>query len=300
MFNKFDAFIDDLDTIRLCLVCNWCSSKELVAVYSKMSQDNRGRWNNIQIVPLDDNSADYYVVLNAAELNIRIDPGKVFVFQMEPNMAQQPEVWGFWAKPERVRLFDHKTVYNNVEWHLSLTYSQLMHNEIKKDSSLNTNLSTVLSAKCGDPGHKLRLEFARFLDQKVPQLLHVFGTNLGYNNYKGSLPYHCKDNGLLPYKYTFNAENNSIHNYFTEKLVDGILAECLVFYWGCPNVADYIDERAFVYINLEDKGGAAKTIERAINEDWWSQRILYIRAAKRKILNELQFFPRMERIIKSI
>jgi hypothetical protein len=36
-------------------------------------------------------------------------------------------------------------------------------------------------------------------------------------------------------------------------------------------------------------------VKKAIEEDWWSQRLPYIREAKRRILTELQFFPRLER-----
>ena len=92
-------------------------------------------------------------------------------------------------------------------------------------------------------------------------------------------------------------ENFSIKNYYTEKLIDGILSETLVFYSGCPNVKDYIDERAFVYLELIDFEKDYETVKKAIREDLWSQRIGYIRDAKQKILNELQFFPRLEKII---
>ena len=116
----------------------------------------------------------------------------------------------------------------------------------------------------------------------------------------GPLPPHDKNGGLLQYKYTFNAENHSIRNYYTEKLIDGILAECLVFYWGCPNVKDYIDERAYVQLELVDFEKDYQTVQKAINEDWHSQRLPYIREAKKKILDELQFFPRLEKILNNL
>jgi hypothetical protein len=83
----------------------------------------------------------------------------------------------------------------------------------------------------------------------------------------------------------------------TEKLIDGILGECLVFYSGCFNAREYIDERAFVYLELSNFEEDYNTVKQAIAEDWHSQRLPYIREAKKKILNYLQFFPRLERII---
>jgi hypothetical protein len=44
-------------------------------------------------------------------------------------------------------------------------------------------------------------------------------------------------------------------------------------------------------------GAAMRMIETAVREDWWSQRISFIRAAKHKILNELAFFPTLQSLI---
>ena len=69
---------------------------------------------------------------------------------------------------------------------------------------------------------------------------------------------------MFPYKYVFNCENNWERNWITEKLVDGILAECLVFYSGAPNVGDYIDRRAFVQLDLIDFEADMKKIQTAM------------------------------------
>jgi hypothetical protein len=167
---------------------------------------------------------------------------------------------------------------------------------IQKNPDLNHVLTTILSDKYKDPGHIKRVDFIKFIENKMD--VHVFGSNkFLWKNYKGSLPYHNKDESLFPYKYSFNVENHSIKNYYTEKLIDGILAETLVFYSGCFNVRDYIDERAFVYLELSNFEHDYQIIKKAIEEDWYSQRLPYIKEAKQKILNELQFFPRLHSII---
>jgi hypothetical protein len=82
-----------------------------------------------------------------------------------------------------------------------------------------------------------------------------------------------------------------------EELIDGILSECLVFYSGHPSVKEYIDDRAFVYLELEDFEKDYHIIKKAMNDNWWSIKLPYIKKEKEKILNELQFFPRLCKII---
>jgi len=292
---------DDPTKIRVQLLCNWCPSEELARMWNKMSKGNY-IWNNIQIVW--DGRIDYYVVINSSPSGIPIDKKKTILFRMEPNMAKNPEIWKEWANPNQedfLKVFKHESGdYNNNEWHLSKTYTELLNTSVPKNPELTKVLSTVLSAQYNDIGHVKRVDFVKFLDKKGVTV-HVFGDNKWqYKNYKGSLPTHCKDDGIFPYKYTFNAENNPINNYFTEKLIDGILGECLTFYWGCPNVKKYIDERAYVQLELSNFEQDYETIKRAIQEDWHSQRLPYIKEAKKKILTELQFFPRLEQILNVI
>jgi hypothetical protein len=100
------------------------------------------------------------------------------------------------------------------------------------------------------------------------------------------------------YKYAISSENNSEHNYATEKIWEPIICECLPFYWGCPNLEEIIDPRSFVRLPLEDPAKAAEIVRQAIEEDWWSQRIDAIRNAKKKIMEELGLFSVIHNIIR--
>jgi hypothetical protein len=279
------------------LLCNWTSSESLRELWNKMSQGDY-TWNNIRLVT--DANPDYFVVVNAPPIGVTCDPSKTIVFQMEPLMEQNKDHWKEWSAPDPKKFFKvccHKTGYNNNEWHLSKTYSELKTGSVVKNRDFDGVVSTVLSAKYSDPGHIKRIDFVKYLEcEKFP--VHVFGDNKwGYVDYKGSLPYHQKDNAMFPYKYVFNCENNRVKNYYTEKLIDGILAECLVFYSGCYNIRDFIDERAFVYLELDNFDDDYNKVKEAIANNLWEERIPYIRAAKKKIMNYLGFFPRLERII---
>ena len=286
---------------RVKLLCNWLSSKDVTKLWNKMSKGNY-TWNNIEIV-LDEEPVDYYVVINCPLVGtILKDSSKVILFHMEPNIPQHPEFWGDWAtkKKDDLKFVGRHDLgeYNNIEWHLSKTYEELMTEKITKNICLNNVVSTVFSDKYKDPGHIKRIDFAKFVEQKGGIDIHSYGGNkFNWKHYRGSLPYHEKDNALIPYKYTFNVENFEIRNYFTEKLVDGILSETLVFYHGCPNIAEFINPKAFVWLDLIDFEKDYLKVKEAIENNLWEERLPYIKEAKNKILNELQFFPRLERII---
>jgi GR25 family glycosyltransferase involved in LPS biosynthesis len=155
----------------------------------------------------------------------------------------------------------------------------------------------ILSGNNWDTGHKLRVEFVK-LNQ---DLIKVYGM-VNFNNldcYQGKVPNEVRSNIYSKVKYCIGCENNAETNYATEKIWEPILNEVLTFYWGCPNLDDYIDSRAFVRLPLEDFETARKIIDQAIAEDWWSQRIDVIREEKKNILNIYGFFPNLQRAITS-
>jgi hypothetical protein len=287
--------------IRILLACNWSDSKSICDLWNRMSKNNDYSWDKIQIVW--EEPCDYYCIINKPfDDSLKYIPEKTIIFRMEPKMETKTFLWGdFWSKPnEKDFKFVgyHEKHFNNNEWHLSKNYSQLLSEPIIKNNDLSFTLSTILSSKYVDPGHIKRNDFMKFFENKGCLDVHVFGQNrFLWKNYKGSLPPHKKDDSLFPYKYSFNVENFSIKNYYTEKLIDGILSETLVFYSGCYNIKEFIDERAFVYLELSNFENDYEIIKSAIMNDLWSERIEYIREAKKKILNELQFFPRLEKIV---
>lgn len=283
------------NTKTVKLLCNWCSSQELAQLWGKMSQgDNSWSTSDFTLKLTCEDKADYYVIINQPPQGEYYDEKKTIFFQMEHlldiNMISKPFLY--------MGTYPNKA-WNNGEWHLSKTYQELIR-ESERVSKTKI-LSAILSGKYSDPGHIKRVDFVKFIEKKwskSPLHIDVFGENkFNYTHFQGSLPYHQKDDGLFPYKYHVTAENHSIPYYYTEKLIDGILSETLVFYWGCPNIRELIDPRAYVQLHLSNFEEDFKIVEQAIREDWWTQRLPYIRAEKVKILNELQFFPRISGII---
>ena len=300
--------------IRIKMMCNWCDSRQLCKEWCNMCEDPVAmRWKNLELVWDDaENNADYFVIINSPPPGARYDPSRTIVFQMEPwvhdaSKGWGVKTWGAWAEPSPTKFMavrGRKTpgCHNNPAWQLELTLQQLKTMVMDKDEHDNkgTPMSCVCSSKYFDEGHIARIDFLKFLETKNVKM-DIFSQDnpFGFKNYAGALHYVDKSVGIAPYKYYFMVENNYETDYITEKLWEPILCECLTFYYGCPNVSDYIDPRAYVQLDMADFEGSYRTIKTAIEEDWWSHRIDIIRQEKQKILNELAFFPTVERIIMS-
>ncbi len=295
---------------RVKLLCNWQDSKKLCDEWINLTKGNY-KWNNIEFTWENDN-IDYWVIINYPQENSQFVNKKTIVFHMEP-MCSNPEqswgakTWGKWADPnptDYLSVLTHKYHYNNCTWQLKMTYNELKSNPIIKNPELGNKISSICSSKYFDPGHKKRVNFIKYIEEKSDSDVQIdiwgFDNNLGFKNYKGACPIDNKDIGIIPYKYYLIAENNIEHNYISEKFWEPILSECLVFYYGCPNVSDYIDSRAFVSIDLtQDFESVFEIIKNAIKNNLWEERLPYIKEAKQKILDYYSFCPTVERIIES-
>jgi GR25 family glycosyltransferase involved in LPS biosynthesis/tetratricopeptide (TPR) repeat protein len=285
---------------RVKMLCNWCSSEQLCKEWSNMYDPKVG----FEMVSSNTN-IDYYVIINST--NEYYEPLKTIVFQMEP-WVYKPEsnwgvkTWGKWSKLDPASFLEvrgrHSNCHNNVFWQLELSYSQLENLTYQEKYN---QISSICSSKYFDEGHKARIDLLQFLETKDINWLHIYNkdNSLQFINYKGqAIPYINKSIGILPYKYYFMIENNYEENFITEKLWEPILCESLCFYYGCPNVTEYIDSQAFVLLPIHDFEKCFEIMETAIREDWWLQRLPMIQKEKQKILQKLSFCPVVNEIIE--
>ena len=299
------------EPIRVQLLSNWCDSRRLCELFNRMTSAGNYEWvfrdlagdvQRLRITPEDD--ADFYAVCNRppAGHSGRLDRARTIVFQMEPLMwteAMRPQ-WGEWAAPSPLSFLqvrDHRRYRNSSDWWVGRTTSELREDPPPgKDRAM----AACVSEKYFDPGHRKRVDFLRFLDGQDLDLDIYGDAGHGFRRHRGRTPVFDKSSCLLPYRYYFDAENNAVPNFFTEKIVDCLLAETLCFYWGCPNLDSYFDPRAFIRLELDDFEADLARIRAAIAADEWSRRLPFIRAEKQRILEDYGFFPTLARAIDPV
>jgi hypothetical protein len=225
---------------------------------------------------------------------------------MEPYVYDETKNWGvkswkFWNSLDEnifLQVRSHKNFYNNAFWQLNASWNDLQKNIVKNN---NNKISSICSSKYFDFGHIKRIDFLKFLENKNdPDVVVDIYNHDNIHNFKNCKSLHPKNNkdfGIMPYKYYFMFENNQEYNYLTEKIWEPILTESLCFYWGCPNITDYIHKDAFVLLDVNDFEKSFNIIKNAINNNLWEKRLSVIQQEKQKILNYYSFCPTVQRII---
>jgi hypothetical protein len=280
------------DLIAVKLLSNFATSEELCTTWAKLCKVGN-TWNSIQITDRDD--ADYFCVINHPRAGDFYRPDRTIVLKMEERESSRPYFPPEWVDVDHRDFFYVFDERNSLEWHLSKTCSELLATPIAKSKTL----SSVTSSEYRLEGHVKRIEFLRFLEENgVGFDLYGRDNKFSFTSYVRALPLHQKDDGILPYKYTIAAESVSADGYFTEKIVDAILGECVCFYWGCPDLESYIAPDAFIRLDLDDFDHSLTIVEEAMGNGEWEKRIGVIKEVKRKILTEMQMMPVIESIIQ--
>ena len=272
---------------------NWSDSIRIAELWSRQFCGAQP-WFGASL-ELGNASTERHLIVNMPTVSQKLMDRDSYLVHMEPNEGIRN--FGPWSEPnpkELAHFRSRRVAMNPFEWHLGCTFDELITTSPIK----SRDLSTVVSAKRWSPGHHLRLDFIHHLqDQGIP--IDVWGRHLEseFSVQLGPLPDLDKRDGLFPYRYTIAVENNSEPNYATEKIVDGILSECLTFYWGCPNLGEVIDEEAFIRLPLEDFDASLEIVRSAITNNEYERRLPAIQQAKRDILNKHHIAPMLGRFV---
>ena len=247
--------------------CGWGqTSTELTQRYNRMSPGSDPCWKNLIV---DDNKpVDLTVALQIPHLH----NDKCLHFRREPDII---ESW----PPDKCgkNYFDYSSTskYHVTTWWLNKTYDELID---LKYSAKKCNVSVISSLK-----HKHRCDFIKTLsikDINIDMYGPINGTFI-------SSPSNARDDIFLKYNKSICIENSSCSNYFTEKIVDSILAWCLPIYWGCPNINEFLPAGSYRVIDLLD----IKTAIDIINEPVTDSEIKSMREARDLILNKYNIWP---------
>lgn len=295
---------------KVKIICHWSTPKEARELYKRYCNDEDNyRWNGIELV--DTQEADYYVICNFPshitqdEFNTAFkDMNKVIYFRLEPSYFFNKSLGFFENVPQKA--FGYVNGYQKGDhsptgWLISNTYNQLLLSDFSNEKT--KTFSAIISSLYTWPGHRMRVDFLKYLDIVHPEFNYdLFGKSNDHllKNYKGSLPELRSDLGLVPYKYTFNSENSDEPGYFTEKIINSIVCECLCFYWGCSDLDNWIDPESYIRLDFNDFEKSYNIIISAIHNNEWERRIEKIKKMKYKILNELHFLAQIEDIINKL
>jgi len=293
--------------INVNVYCSWTSSKEIIGAFKRFSQSSKGNIHSWSFksrklnITCDLPNPDFNYVMNASNQALSTN---TILFCMEPTNQPHFENYYNISKQNNITFYGtHKYHQNMVDWHLTKNIIELSTETFKKEH--NKVLSVIVSDYYRDPGHKLRIDFIRELDNrakegKLPFELHIYGRckSLNFHCFKKELK-DGKDEGLIPYKYHFNAENMSVDNYVTEKFNDSILAECLIFYWGCPNLETLYDKNSFVRLSLlkENYEKEINKINELMNANEYDKRLSSIIQTKQDIIYNRSMFVRINNVI---
>ena len=165
-------------------------------------------------------------------------------------------------------------------WFVELTAAEALEQPLKEKPRL---ISAVVSAKTDTTGHRRRLAFMKDLKDHFGDRLDWFGRgirNLGAR----------KLNSLAEYRYHVVFENGAWPHYWTEKLADAFVANCLPFYWGDPGVSDSFSPDSYVPIDVDNITGTITVLEQAIADDWWSQRQVALAESRRRVVQDFHPF----------
>jgi hypothetical protein len=294
--------------IKILHACSFTTSIQFYNNYIKRLYEE---YETKLIPTLDINEADYIVVCNGLDQKSglstnKIPIRKVILYQYEPpSTCDTFDDWGNieWLEKAGVKVFDIRNNRSIVHPYFDVkaqAWRDCVLNDYKRD-----RLCFITSLWNKTQGHRLRNELVDYL-HKDDFKYHLFGgmeytmidkTIDMFKQYVG--PVDNKYNVLSRYKYSIAIENTNENNWFSEKIWDNIISECLTFYWGCPNLEKFLPD-CFIRLPLPDYRQCTFIMEKAIDNKEWEKRLPAIKRAKKKVLNELSLIPTMEKLINEI
>lgn len=236
---------------------------------------------------------DYLVALNhiPCEMTVEVPRSNIWCVVQEPP---DPSFrWIDKGLPHYHRILTQDTrlggpkvtqTHGSLPWHVGRTYDEL---HSTPPPAKTRGLSWITSNLAANAGHRRRLAFlARLQQAKVP--FDLFG--------RGFQPLVDKWDGLAPYRYAIAVENHSAPHYWTEKIMDCFLAGTLPIYFGARNIADHFPSDSFVWLEIDDPD-APRRVAEIVRSDLTERQREALAEARRRVLEEHQFFPRIAGLI---
>lgn len=154
------------------------------------------------------------------------------------------------------------------------------------------DLSVFCSTQTRTPEHRMRLRFVEKLKEHFGDRLHWFGNGVN--------PVDEKWEGIAPYRATIVLENRSTPRVITEKLADAYLGFAYPFYWGAPDVDEFVPPGSLTPIDILDLPGTMAVIEEQLAAGVPEQAVDPINAARTWVLDSWNPYARMAAIAAEV
>jgi len=222
-------------------------------------------------------------------------PGRLVLVTWEPPSRIIPFAPSFVSQFDRVLSchtgLPHAVVEHEQQghpWFVGRSYDQLSGSEPPAKSKL---LSIITSDKQVTEGHRRRYELAHLLKEHFGDDADLFG--------RGIRDFDDKWDVLAPYRYTFAMENDVAADWLTEKLSDCYLAATFPFYFGCTNVANYVEPSAIEVIDPLNSAATIRRMEELMDRASHHEEALpALLATRERFLNHHQLFPLLARLLQ--
>ena len=282
----------------------------------RFSSGGQGRWHDLQYTERPE-EADIYTVFwptNADYSGAEFPPKSVINLTQEPSFRGEIRMtraggskligWKYYAVPSSEN-FGRETLFSRwvpdgpiaAVWWIGKSYDDLNDKPFPDKTRL---ASCVITGRLNRPGQRLRLKFLKRFAERHPNVLDVYGRNVGgfdLNQIPGYLgPVEDKWEALAPYRYAFALENTAKPNYWQQQLNDAILAGCFPVYWGCTNLEAYLPRDSFRWIDIT-KPDAPDHALGVFKSDLREEHLKELYEAKHRILNKYQYWPYVHNII---
>lgn len=279
--------------INIKLTSFWCDDNTIREYYNRMTINNDYIWKDLYIT--DSSDYDFVVVQGSTSKDYDIDYKKCIVIQNEPSIYRNANYLEIFKNPDSTNFFKIFDIVNNFpvdHWDIPVNFKEL-DLEFEKTKVFSGLISGAYSTNC----HKLRFSFIKDYLSKLEYydillsndyyLFRDFHINDRIHNELSKVKTILyKQDAYIPYRYTFQSENSVEPNYFTEKIIRSILCECLCFYYGCPNIKNFIHPDCYILIDLDKPEESIETIKKSIEYNEWSKRIYNIRKQKSILMND--------------
>jgi hypothetical protein len=253
-------------------------------------------WGNFEFTFEEIPSADYWIIVNnyqLGNLSCFCPPTNILYILQEPSSVSEynndnhteefiKQFGSIITIQDSIKGSNVRYQQVGIPWFINKSIDDLIIEPICKKTK---NISIVTSNKTYTKGHRDRIDCAMRIKRYFGSYVDLFGR--GFNDFDD------KWDVVSPYRYHISIENFVERNYFSEKIIDPILAYSLPIYYGCPNISDFFDlSEDLKILDLKSFDTIKKKIKFIIeNDHFYENNLQFLTDSRIKILENYNFFP---------